>query len=315
MFKLWPRNLTGWLMIGASVVGCQSDTTAPPAAVSGPTRTVTHANGKTQVPVSPQRVVVLDTAPLDATVALGMQPVGTITYGSLPAYLGDAVADITIIGDGNQPNLEAILQLEPDLILGSQIGMSRQLYRQLSQIAPTILTKGSGRESDWPENFRLYAEALGQSDLAEQLLQRYREQAQQLSTAIAQPEELEISVLSTYSDRIGTYTINSFPGSVLNDVGLSRPSAQNVTRSHAAEFSAESLDKLDGDYIFLIYSPNFPGGTQKEDFIRDPVWSQLQAVQQGQVCEVPGAVWAAGRSILAANQILADVEACLDRPR
>ncbi|MEM6521431.1 MAG: iron-siderophore ABC transporter substrate-binding protein [Cyanobacteria bacterium P01_D01_bin.71] len=312
MFKRWHCNLTGWLTITALIVGCQSGSTAPPTAVSGPMRTVTHANGATQVPASPQRVVVLDTAPLDAAVALGMQPVGTITYGSLPAYLGETVADIAIIGDGNQPNLEAILQLEPDLILGSQIGMSRQLYGQLSQIAPTVLTAGSGRESDWQENFQLYAEALGQSDRAEQLLQRYRMRARQLGEAIAKPEALEISVLSTYSDRIGTYTTNSFPGSVLADIGLTRPPAQDITRDYALEFSAEALDKLDGDYIFLIYSPNFPGSIQKDDFTRDPVWSRLQAVQQGQVCEVTGAVWAAGRSLLAAEQILLDIEACLE---
>ena len=311
MVKLRHSNIVGWLMSGALVIGCQPGSTQPPAAVSGPARTVAHAYGETQVPVSPQRVVVLDTAPLDTAVALNIQPVGTIIYGSLPDYLGEAVTDITIVGDGNQPNLEAILQLEPDLILGSKIGTPRRLYRQLSQIAPTVMTEGSGRESDWQENFLLYAEALGQPEQAEQLLQRYRDRAQQLEDAIAQPADLEISVLSTYGDRIGAYTVNSFSGSVLVDVGLSRPPAQDITRNYVVELSAEALDKLDGDYIFFIYSPDFSVGIRKEEFVTDPVWSQLQAVRQNQVCEVPGAVWGAGRSILAANQILTDVEACL----
>ncbi|NEQ42359.1 MAG: iron-siderophore ABC transporter substrate-binding protein [Leptolyngbya sp. SIOISBB] len=267
--------------------------------------------GTSEVPVSPQRVVVLDTAPLDAALALGVKPVGTLVYGQSPDYLGDRVEGIDIIGDGNQPNLEAILNLQPDLILGSKIG-AEELYNQLSQIAPTVLTEGSGRAGDWPENLQLYAEALGKSAAAEQLLKDYRQRVQQLQAAIAQPQALEISVLIVPSDIVRAFTAGSFSGSVLQDIGLSRPPAQDDPEGYASRLSAESLDALDGDYIFLIYSTYRPGGTSKAAFVRHPIWSQLQAVQQDRVCEVDGAVWIAGRNILAANQILTDVEACLD---
>jgi iron complex transport system substrate-binding protein len=89
--------------------------------------------GKSEVPVSPQRVVVLDTAPLDAALALGTTPVGTAIYRQLPDYLSDRVGDITIIGDANQPNLETVLKLKPDLILGSKIG-AEELYRGMAPI-------------------------------------------------------------------------------------------------------------------------------------------------------------------------------------
>ncbi|MEM1427656.1 MAG: hypothetical protein AAGF75_14030, partial [Cyanobacteria bacterium P01_H01_bin.130] len=37
---------------------------------NAPTRTVIHAMGATEVPTTPKRVVMLDTAPLDAAIAL-----------------------------------------------------------------------------------------------------------------------------------------------------------------------------------------------------------------------------------------------------
>ena len=296
------------------MVACQqAPSVQAPVDPSLPTRTVEHAMGTSQVPLSPKRVVTLDTAPLDAVLALGIQPVGTITYGSFPAYLPDvAASDITLIGEGNQPDLETILTLNPDLILGTKVGATG-LYQRLSQIAPTVFTEGSGREGagEWKENFRLYAEALDQSKQAEQLLQNYQQQVQRLQGRIGQPRTLTISVLATSRDRMGAYTTGSFSGSVLQDVGFSRTAAQDVAGRYAVQLSPEALDTLDGDYIFLIYSTFNPGGLQKTNFVTDPIWSQLRAVQQDQVCEVNGDVWIAGRSLLAAQQILADVEDCI----
>jgi iron complex transport system substrate-binding protein len=173
-----------------------------------------------------------------------------------------------------------------------------------------VLTEDSGRTNDWQENLQIYAKALGRSDQANRLLKQYQRRLQQLQAEIGQPEELEISVLIVNQD-VRAYTTGSFSGSILQDVGFSRPAAQDDSESYSLELSSEVLEALDGDYIFLVYSSYRPGGLQKIDFVTDPIWSQLQAVQQDQVCEVSGEVWIAGRSILAANQILTDVETCL----
>ena len=308
MFNWRFQNIVGWLALGTLLVSCRSGSGTPSATET--TRTVVHAMGSSKVPVSPQRVVVLDTAPLDAALALGIKPIGTAIYGQPPDYLGDQVEEIEVIGDANQPKLETILKLKPDLILGSKIGTEEQ-YNQLSQIAPTVLTEDSGRSGDdWQANLQLYANALGQPEQAKQLLQDYRQRVQQLRTVV-QPQALEISVLIVATDVVRAYTTGSFSGSILQDIGLSRPPVQDAPDGYALQLSPEALDTLDGDYIFLIYSAYRPGRLSKADFITDSIWSQLNAVQQGRVCQVNNEVWIAGRSVLAANQILADVEACL----
>ncbi|MEM1256007.1 MAG: iron-siderophore ABC transporter substrate-binding protein [Cyanobacteria bacterium P01_H01_bin.21] len=312
MFDLRCRNVVVWLAMGTVLASCQSEAVVPPAAESGPTRTIEHAMGNVEVSVSPQRVVTLDTAPLDAALALGIKPVGTAIYGQLPGYLGDQVDGIEILGDASQPNLETILQFNPDLILGTKLSLEEQ-YTQLSQMAPTVLTEGSGRTGDWQENLKLYAEALGQSERAEQLLQQYQQNVRRLQDTIGQPQTLELSVLIVTKDSVRASTTGSFSGSVLQDVGFSRTSAQDDEQGYSLPLSSEALDTLDGDYIFLIHSTYRPGGVQKAEFMTHPVWSQLQAVQQGRVCEVTLDVWLAGRNILAANQILADVEECLQQ--
>ena len=200
MFNQLGRNVAGGLAVGLWLMGCQPETSLPPTSPTA-VKTITHALGTSEVPVSPQRVVVLDTAPLDAALALGIQPIGTIVYGQPPEYLKEQIQDIEIVGEGNQPNLETILRLKPDLILGSKVGLEDR-YEQLAQIAPTVLTDGSGRASDWQENLQLYAQALGKSEQAERLLQSYRQSVLQLQEKIGQPQSIEVSVLIAYTERL-----------------------------------------------------------------------------------------------------------------
>jgi len=100
------------------------------------TRTVEHAMGESEVPEEPERVVVLDTGELDSAVSLGVTPVGAVEAvpgEGFPSYL-EGVEGVEIVGTIEEPNLETISTLEPDLILSSNL-RHEGIYDQLSQIA------------------------------------------------------------------------------------------------------------------------------------------------------------------------------------
>jgi len=296
----------------ALLAGCQQRISGPEVSETGvPMQTVEHAMGTTQVPVVPQRIVVLDYAPMDSALALGMKPVGTIVLTPSPIY-PEGISEIAIVGKSNEPNLEAILQLQPDLILGNRVSVGRW-YRQLSQIAPTVLTEDNGRKGNWQANFRLYAEALGQIEQAEALLADYQQRVTALQASLEDSlQTMAVSVISTWSGGVVAFTTDSFPGSVLQDIGVTRNPAQGEGKRYGIQLSREDLASIDGDVVFLLHNSAVEDSVGRATFVQDPLWSQLQAVQQGIVCEVNSAVWVGGRSILAANQILTDVEQCMD---
>lgn len=265
--------------------------------------------GISQVPVAPKRIVVLDTTPLDAVLALGVDPVGTISYGMPPGYLGEKASDIEIIGRFNQPNLEAIFKLKPDLILGAK-SISEKLYPKLSQIAPTVFIEGAGRSWDWKNNFRIYANALNRTEQAEQLLADYEQQLAGLQASLVpSPDALTASVVLNGRFGFIAHTPTSFSGSILQEVGFKRNSVQGNDQQFFVKLSREDLESPEGDILFLIH---YPDTTSKEEFVNHRLWSQLDVVQRDAVCEVKGEVWAAGRSILAAQQVLKDVKMCIE---
>lgn len=101
--------------------------------------TITHAEGTTEVPLNPNRVVVLDFASLE-NLDLIDAPIVGLTKLAVPAYLKKYEEDESIVNVGSlvEVNLEKINELQPDLILAG--GRLSESYKALSRIAPTIIT-------------------------------------------------------------------------------------------------------------------------------------------------------------------------------
>lgn len=267
---------------------------------------VEHAMGISQVPQQAQRVITVDTAALDAALALGIKPIGSVIYNQFPTYLGDQTQGITSVGEGTQPNLETILSLKPDLILGSKIS-SGKIYQHLDRIAPTVLTQGSGRDGEWQDNFRLFAQALNKEAEGQQVLAGYQQRVKALRQQVEDIDQTLVSIVATGQGRIGLYTANSFSGSVMKDIGFGRPSKQKNANGYVVQIAREDLASMNGDLLFLIHNPQISGSFDYQSFVTDPLWSKLKAVRNKSIYEVNSEVWTAGRNVLAANQILDDI--------
>ena len=108
------------LLAAALPLTACSSSSEEEASTSSATREFTDVHGKTEVPETPQRVVVLEPLELDTAIALGITPVGAAVANNvtgIPEYLG--VDGIKPVGTVSEPNIEAIAALEPDLILGT----------------------------------------------------------------------------------------------------------------------------------------------------------------------------------------------------
>ncbi|QYO67461.1 iron-siderophore ABC transporter substrate-binding protein [Leptolyngbya sp. 7M] len=151
------------------------------------------------------------------------------------------------MGYTSQPNLEKILSLKPDLILG--LTEAERVYQQLTQIAPTILFNFESSRQ-WKDILMHNAETLGRTDPATGLMAAYSDRLENLKTQInSRSQPLEVSVIRIYPNTISIYTSDSFIGSILDDAGLARPSVQNQLGQ--LDVSKETLHLADGDVIFL----------------------------------------------------------------
>jgi iron complex transport system substrate-binding protein len=319
------KSFTRWVRFGVVIfctlmlaVACHRGGSLPvvDSNTNANCRNVEHAAGTTCIPEKFQRLVTLDDSSFENAIALGLQPIASIIPEE-SSYLQDEFARVKNIGKFGEPNLESILTLKPDLILGSQYQQS--IYTIASKIAPTVLLNFE-HSGQWKEVFSNISLALGKQDIGQRVMERYYRRLEEFKQQMGDDlSKIKVSVVRVYPNNINLYLRDSFCGTVLQDAGLSRPESQNFTASEALNLfnnqiqmsvGYELIEQADGDVIFIWTSENNLQGNQTaqkklNELQSNPLWQNLKAVKQNKVYIVPD-YWIGG-GILAANAIIDDL--------
>jgi iron complex transport system substrate-binding protein len=112
--------------------------------------TIEHDFGSTTITAPAQRIVVLEWVYAENLLALGVMPVGMAdidgynNWVKIEPQLDETVVDV---GTRQEPNLEVIAELQPDLIIAPSFRVSAN-YEALSAIAPTITFNSYPTDAD-----------------------------------------------------------------------------------------------------------------------------------------------------------------------
>lgn len=314
------------LIMSLFVAGCSADADAG-TAETGATRTIEDVEGtQVEVPEDPQRVVTLSEPTLDGMLALGLEPVGTVTgrgQGGVPAYLEEHAGDIEILGGIAEPNFEAIGAAGPDLILvdGTSVNNNPDVIAALRRIAPTVYTGYAG--GDWTINFRNVANALNKVDEGEEVLADYEQRAEEIGSELQSDYADKTFSIVRWQGGSAALILNELPpGAALLDLGLKRPANQDRRgRGHSEPVSLENLQEIDADYMFFgtlggssVDNPQ-AGGSADEAGAADalrlaleaPGFTELTAYREDHVMLVDGSAWTSTGGPLLMNQIIEDV--------
>ena len=261
------------------IVACKGN--APERTMSGDTansmlssnasncRIVKHDMGETQVCGQPQKIVALSPHLLDLLLSLNRQPAGYAEvfpfhkgeYFNNPSqqipYLGDRVTSQPInLGNRNEPSLERLIKLKPDLIVG-EVGNNRQAYGLLSQIAPTLLWDKRTAKGKWQQSIRQLAQAVGDEKQAEAVITAYNQRitatrAEFAPIVAAHPNLLLLGANRLSSD-MAIVTGNGYLGELLEGLGFqfAAPLRGNVGQVNSV--SVELLPQVGtADMIFIL---------------------------------------------------------------
>jgi iron complex transport system substrate-binding protein len=282
------------LVLALTLAGCGSDGDGGSGEGAGAEEgafpvTIEHRFGSTEITAAPQRVVTVGLSDIDPVLALGVIPVGvTDWYGDYAnaawpwaqEALGDATVEV-MPRNNDQVDIEKVVALNPDLILGLYSGMTRQEYERLSQIAPTIAPSGDHPAfgTPWQEMTRTAGAALGRPQLAEELIAGV-----EARFAAAREEHPELGGKSAVvGERFDTYFVRSATDPrtrFLTELGFELPQeiADLAGDRDGAPISDERLDLLDRD--LLLWNIGFV--PEAEDALADNrLYQGLRVAREG----------------------------------
>ncbi|MEE6132554.1 MULTISPECIES: ABC transporter substrate-binding protein [Priestia] len=298
--------LSGLLFLGAC--GGAVEESKSTGEKNGDTVTVKHELGETDVSKEPKKVVALELSFVDALEGLGMQPVGIADDNKkdMIEKLVDGKVDYTSVGTRQQPNLEVISSLQPDLII-ADVQRHKAIYKDLQQIAPTIELKS--RESTYEENidsFETISKAVGKEDVANKRLQEHEQTIQELKDTLKEEAGQTVLPAVVRDTSFQAHTSSSYDGEFLEKLGL-----KNAVESEEAyaEMNLEQLSDINPGILILA---NNEGKLITDEWKNNPLWKDLDAVKNDKVFVVDRDLWTRFRGVISAEAIGKDTVKLLD---
>lgn len=236
--------------------------------VSPDCRIITHDAGKTEICGQPITIVALSPYILDMMLSLGVEPAGYAAAdlagdllrqpkfsnpGQQIPYIGSQLNGQPVnLGDRHNPSLEAIAQLQPDLILGEDWQGTQGKYALLSKIAPTVLV--DDERGGWEHSIEIVSQALDKPEQIQQVKTDYDANVAAARTQLAPaaskyPQVLLISS-GNLSEAIYPYNDSEF-SRLLERLNFQVVNTEEFF-SDSAVLSLEILPQLNADIIIVV---------------------------------------------------------------
>lgn len=274
------------------------------------TRTIEHLKGKTEIPAKIDSIVVLSAAYIDHLLTIGEKPSGVnveARYGGdyLP-YLASRLQGTKLVGSADSPNLEAILEIAPDVII-IESRTAETTYEQLKKIAPTIVlgTEWLDYASDWTLDLMTVAAMYDKTEQAKQAVAALNDKIAKAKGKVEGIKDRRLAYLRVREKMMQIYAQGGHPTNVLLYQELGFQPAALTPKDQRANLSLESIPDIQADFVVLEVDPNGTGFLQ--EMRQGALWSKLPAVQHNRVYESDSFWLFKGWGVIGRGEIVDDV--------
>lgn len=220
--------------------------------------------------------------------------------------------EITVVGTFQNPNIEEILALEPDLVLVSAETKGTDSHVALKDAFTSAGITAAYFSVTHFDNYLAMLKTCTEITGDEAAYQTNGQAVQEKIAQVIADDKLDtqpsVLLMITYSGGIRPQSSDSMTGKMLADLGCHNIVDDNP--SLLKDFSVENIIETDPDYIFVIPMGNDDDAAVKnlqESVESNPAWNSLTAVQahryillpKEQFLYKPNARWADSYSYLA----------------
>ncbi|MFN5651154.1 MAG: ABC transporter substrate-binding protein [Actinomycetes bacterium] len=227
------------------------------------------------------RIVSLSPTATEMLYAIGAGDlvVAVDSLSTFPAETADKVTEISAF----EPNAEAILGYEPDLVLISND--MNKISEQLTSADPGITVWTGAAAATLDDVYRQIGElgaATGREDAAAALVADMQSKIEAATAGVTAPEGA--SYFYELDNTLYSVTSNTFVGSLLKATGIANVADGVEEGNDYPQMNAEAIIKANPSIIFLADTKCC--GQNAVEVAKRPGWSGIDAVKNGNVVEL-----------------------------
>jgi iron complex transport system substrate-binding protein len=254
---------------------------------------------------APKRIVALEWDAVENLVALGIKPVGAADLRGYRTWVSIGLpGGITDVGRRQEPSVERIAKLRPDLIVvpGYRVGASLKTLRRIAKVLVTNPYPGDtsdGAQFDaMVKDFRALGTAVGRRARAESVLRGMSSSFSSLRKRLARADRDRIRVtIATPGGTSGSpaarlFTDNSAAAEILRRLGLRNGWTASAGRYGFSTVGVEALRKVQSGWLAFVYPGELAGEIKR--FTGQSSYKRLEMVRRKRVRNLRGNTWLFG---------------------
>ncbi len=256
--KKWQKTILSLASIftlaacGAQEGAADAADSTTATAESEATVTIEDARGSIEVPKNPKNVAVLDFGHLDTLIALGKEDAvtGTATE-NMPAYLADTADQFENVGTLKEPNVEALANLAPELII-----ISNRLVdfaEQLEEIAPVVVLSVDYTDywGSVQKNITTLGTIFDEEAAADEAIATLNEEIEDVQAKTAGISEKTLTLLLN-DGSMSAFSTGSRFGFIYDTLGFTPVDAAIEDSTHGQSVGYEGLLEINPQILFVV---------------------------------------------------------------
>ena len=272
------------VMVVLAIAGCGKSTSSS----SATTKDLTFNDQTYTVPKDPQKIAVLSNSVLSMLYAVDGKAISRVsTTDALPPE----IEALPVLGQTANINMEQLLGLNPDLVLGLEAQHKKYESQLQSSKIPTVLINYDGIKDNVPL-IKFLGALTNHEDKANALVNTYESNINKVKDSVKAQQPARIAVLRATGKGVTAETDAAITASMVKDLGMTNVVSTHLdktTTDKTVPYSLETLAADDPDIIFVVTMGKEEEITKamKKAMTDNPAWANLKAVQNNRVVYLP----------------------------
>lgn len=262
------------------------------SAIAAPIQFTDDFGNKLSFDSIPKRIIILNSSNLELFYAAGGTPIAYAKSSTMPQYLRDKLQNIPSVGKVQSPDLEKIVSLKPDLVIGMNFPFHTALQSTFKAAEIPMAQFSINGYNDLIEKMKIFGQLTGKPEKAKAILENIAKDMEQVNTALKGINKKKVLVLFGSPESFNMALPASFVGKILEmakgiNIAQSGSKGGRGMFSGFAPVSLETVMMEDPAMIFIISHENKISSTADNMLLKQPAWKALTAVQNGKVIKLP----------------------------